>query len=169
MGHFRPSGSWIAKAHVGKGALGRSNRSLRFGSRYRAAGSPRSRGIRGLYWELLSAEPLPWAALAAKRVPRAPTISLATEHNAMEGVRGATDPFNAVLNYGSALLGSRPGSRPRRRGWTSIFGYWTTMSDSGVADSDLRKRSARRSIRGPWPSVGAPSRACVCSSSCGTA
>ena len=57
-----------------------------------------------LYWELLTGEPLPWAAWAMKRVPEHWLRIWPRDYGAKDGVRDATDPFNAVLNYGYTLL-----------------------------------------------------------------
>lgn len=57
-----------------------------------------------LYWELLSGEPLAWAAWAMKRVPEHWLRIWPREYGTKERVRNATDPFNALLNYGYTLL-----------------------------------------------------------------
>lgn len=57
-----------------------------------------------LYWELLSGEPLPWATWAMKRIPDHWLRIWPREYGAKERVRDATDPFNAILNYGYTLL-----------------------------------------------------------------
>lgn len=57
-----------------------------------------------LYWGLLSGEPLPWAPWARKRVPEHWLRVWPREYGAKKRVQDATDPFNAILNYGYTLL-----------------------------------------------------------------
>jgi CRISPR-associated protein Cas1 len=57
-----------------------------------------------LYWQLLSGTPLPWPPWTHSRVPQHWLCISARELGAVQQVRDATDPFNAILNYAYTLL-----------------------------------------------------------------
>ena len=57
-----------------------------------------------VYWELLAGTPLPWPAWTHARVPQHWRGISARDLGAVQQVRDATDPFNAILNYAYTLL-----------------------------------------------------------------
>lgn len=57
-----------------------------------------------VYWNLLVETPLPWKPWALKRIPAHWAAISPRTSGRRERVRDATDPFNAILNYGYTLL-----------------------------------------------------------------
>lgn len=57
-----------------------------------------------IYWDLLIATPLPWREWALKRIPAHWAAISPRTSGRRDRVRDATDPFNAILNYGYTLL-----------------------------------------------------------------
>lgn len=57
-----------------------------------------------VYWDLLVESPLPWRNWALKRIPAHWAAISPRTNGRRERVRDATDPFNAILNYGYTLL-----------------------------------------------------------------
>jgi CRISPR-associated endonuclease Cas1 len=57
-----------------------------------------------VYWDLLVATPLPWRPWAYRRIPAHWAAISPRTSGQRERVRDATDPFNAILNYGYTLL-----------------------------------------------------------------
>lgn len=57
-----------------------------------------------IYWESLNGNPLPWPAWTHKRIPSHWRMISTRASGGRDRVRDATDPFNALLNYGYTLL-----------------------------------------------------------------
>ena len=57
-----------------------------------------------IYWDLLTGTPLPWPGWCLKRIPGHWAFVSVRTSGRRERVREATDPFNALLNYGYTLL-----------------------------------------------------------------
>lgn len=57
-----------------------------------------------IYWDLLTGSRLPWPDWCLKRIPSHWAFVSARTSGRRDRVRDATDPFNAMLNYGYTLL-----------------------------------------------------------------